>query len=83
MSGKSLLRSMKRVYPICLDEGQVLVGTFDELKVGDKVRIRYFSFETTITQIDYERDFATIIWVDDEGNTHTETNTIDDYVKIV
>ena len=64
-------------------EGQVLVGTFDKLKVGDKVRIRYFSFETTITQIDYDRDFATVIWIDDEGNAHTETNTIDEYVKIV
>lgn len=64
-------------------EGQVLVGTFDKLKVGDKVRIRYFSFETTITQIDYDRDFATVIWTDDEGNVHSETNSIDEYVKIV
>ena len=84
-----------RVETVCFDEpiqnsiayihheGQVLVGTFDKLKVGDKVRIRYFSFETTITQIDYERDFATVIWIDDEGNAHTETNSIDEYVKIV
>lgn len=64
-------------------EGQHLVGTFDKIKVGDKVRIRFFSFVTTVTQIDYDRDFATVIWADDEGNVHSETNTIDAYVKIV
>lgn len=64
-------------------EGQLLVGTFDKIKVGDKVRIRYFSFVTTVTQIDYDRDFATVIWTDHEGNVHSETNSIDEYVKIV
>ena len=64
-------------------EGQILVGTFDKIKVGDKVHIRYFSFVTTVTQIDYDRDFATVIWTDDEGNVHSETNLIDAYVKIV
>lgn len=64
-------------------EGQLLVGTFDKIKVGDKVRIRFFSFVTTVTQIDYDRDFATVIWTDDKGNVHSETNPIDEYVKIV
>ena len=64
-------------------EGQVLAGTFDKIKVGDKVRIRSFSFVTSVTQIDYDRDFATVIWTDDEGNVHSETNSIDEYVKIV
>lgn len=64
-------------------EGQLLVGTFDKIKVGDKVRIRYFSFVTTVTQIDYDRDFATVIWTDNEGNVHSETNPINEYVKIV
>lgn len=64
-------------------EGQILVGTFDKIKVGDKVRIRYFSFVTTVTQIDYDNNFATVTWTDDEGNVHSETNSIDEYVKIV
>ena len=64
-------------------EGQILVGTFDKIKVRDKVRIRYFSFVTTVTQIDYDNNFATVTWTDDEGNVHSETNSIDEYVKIV
>lgn len=64
-------------------EGQVLVGTFDKIKVGDKVRIRYFSFPTTVTQIDYNKNTATVTWTDDEGNDHTETDSIDEYVKLV
>lgn len=64
-------------------EGQVLVGTFDKITVGDKVRIRFFSFVTTVTQVDYEKNIATVIWTDDEGNVHSETNSIDEYVKIV
>ena len=64
-------------------EGQVLVGTFDKIKVGDKVRIRDFSFVTTVTQIDYDKNVATVTWTDDEGNVHSETNSIDEYVKIV
>ena len=64
-------------------EGQILVGTFDKIKVGDKVRIRDFSFVTTVTQIDYDKNIATVTWTDDEGNVHSETNSIDEYVKIV
>ena len=64
-------------------EGQVLVGTFDKIEVGDKVRIRYFSFPTTVTHIDYDKNIATVTWKDDEGNEHTETDSIDEYVKIV
>ena len=58
-------------------------GTFDKIKVGDTVRIRYFSFPTTVTQIDYDKNIATVTWIDDEGNVHSETDTIDEYVKIV
>ena len=64
-------------------EGQVLVGTFDKIKVGDKVRIRNFSFLTTVTNIDYDKNIATVTWTDDEGNNHTQTDVIDEYVKIV
>lgn len=64
-------------------EGQILVGTFDKIEVGDKVRIRYFSFPTTVTQIDYDKNVATVTWTDDEGNVHSETDSIDEYVKIV
>lgn len=64
-------------------EGQLLVGTFDKIKVGDKVRIRFFSFVTTVTQIDYDNNTATVTWTDDDGNVHSETNSIDEYVKIV
>ena len=64
-------------------EGQHLVGTFDKIKVGDKVRIRYFSFVTTVTQVDYDNNTATVTWTDDEGNVHSETDSIDEYVKIV
>ena len=64
-------------------EGQFLVGTFDTIKVGDKVRIRFFDFVTTVTAIDYGKNIATVTWTDDEGNDHTETDSIDEYVKIV
>lgn len=64
-------------------EGQILVGTFDKIKVGDKVRIRYFSFVTTVTQIDYDKNLATVQWTDDFGDVHSETNPIEEYVKIV
>ena len=64
-------------------EGQFLAGTFDKIRVGDKVRIRYFRFPTTVTQIDYNENTATVTWTDDEGNEHSETNSIDEYVKIV
>jgi hypothetical protein len=64
-------------------EGQILVGTFDKIEVGDKVRIRYFSFPTTVTQIDYDKNVATVQWTDDYGDVHSETNPIDEYVKIV
>ena len=64
-------------------EGQFLVGTFDTIKVGDKVRIRFFDFVTTVTEIDYDKNIATITWTDDEGNVHSETDSIDEYVKIV
>ena len=64
-------------------EGQTLVGTFDKIKVGDKVRIRFFDFATTVTEIDYDKNIATVTWTDNEGNNHTETDSIDEYVKIV
>lgn len=64
-------------------EGQFLVGTFDKIKVGDKVRIRFFSFVTTVTEIDYDKNTATVAWTDSDGNDHTETNPIEEYMKIV
>lgn len=63
--------------------GQAVVGTFDPIKVGDKVRIRYFSFVTDVISINEEDKTATVKWTDDEGNTHTEENPIDEYMKVV
>lgn len=55
----------------------------ERYKVEDKVRIRCFSFVTTVTQIDYDKNTATVTWTDDEGNVHSQTDSIDEYVKIV
>ena len=64
-------------------EGQLLVGTFDTIKVGDKVRIRYFSFPTTVIGIDDFHKRACLTWTDDEGHTHIEKHNLEELVKIV
>lgn len=63
-------------------EGQTLVGTFEPIKVGDKVRIRDFNFVTTVTSIDKEKREAVVEWVA-AGESRKETWGLDDLVKIV
>lgn len=64
-------------------EGQILVGTFDNIKVGDNVRIRSCSFETTVVGIDDFHKRACLTWTDDEGHTHIEKYNLEELVKIV
>lgn len=63
-------------------EGQLLVGTFEPIKIGDKVRIRYFSFATTVTSIDEEKKEAVVEWMS-SGESRKETYELDELVKIV
>lgn len=64
-------------------EGQCIVGTFEPIKVGDKVRIRYFSFVTEVIAKNEEENTLTVQWTDDDGNTHTQTDSIEEYMKVV
>lgn len=64
-------------------EGQLLVGTFDRIKVGDKVRIGSYGFETTVTGIDDFHKRACLTWTDDEGNTYIEKYNLEELMKIV
>lgn len=64
-------------------EGQCIVGTFEPIKVGDKVRIRYFSFVTEVISKNEEENTLTVQWTDDNGNTHTATNSVQEYMKVV
>lgn len=63
-------------------EGQVLVGTFDKIKVGDKVRIKYFSFPTEVTAVNNENNTAAVRWEAD-GIEHVEICDIEELMKIV
>lgn len=63
-------------------EGQVLVGTFDKIKVGDKVRIKHFSFLTEVTAVNEENKTAAVRWTCD-GIEHVEVCGIDELMKIV
>ena len=64
-------------------EGQCIVGTFEPIKVGDKVRFRYFSFVTEVIAKNEEENTLTVQWTDDNGNTHTETDFVQEYMKVV
>ncbi len=63
-------------------EGQVLVGTFDKIKVGDKVRIKYFSFPTEVTAVNDQNNTAAVRWECD-GVEHVEVCELSELVKIV
>ena len=63
-------------------EGQILVGTFDKIKVGDKVRIRYFSFVTTVTELDETTQIAKIEWECD-GEHREDVIEITELMKVI
>lgn len=62
--------------------GQCVVGTFEPLKVGDKVRIRSFSFLVEVMGIDTTHNHAKVHWMDDDGREHFETYDLDELVKV-
>ena len=64
-------------------EGQCIIGTFEPIKVGDEVRYRWFNTILEVIAIDEALHQVTVQWTDDDGETHTETNSIDEYMKVV
>ena len=64
-------------------EGQCIVGTFEPIKVGDKVRIKCFSFITEVTGIDEVHNRACVEWTDDEGAHHIEKRDLNELMKVV
>ena len=64
-------------------EGQCIVGTFEPIKVGDKVRIKWFSFITEVTGIDEVHKRACVEWDDDEGAHHIEKHDFNELMKVV
>ena len=63
-------------------EGQILVGTFDKIKEGDLVRIKYFSFPVEVTAVNSSNDTAAVRW-EYEGIEHVEICKLDELVKVV
>ncbi len=63
-------------------DGQCVVGTFDSIKVGDTVRIRSFSFSTTVTSIDETNNTAVVEWTCD-GEPRSESCELRELMRIV
>ena len=64
-------------------EGCCVVGEDKPLKVGDKVRIKWFSFITEVTGIDEVHKRACVEWTDDEGAHHIEKLDLNELMKVV
>lgn len=64
-------------------EGHCVVGTFEPIKVGDKVRYRWFSTILEVIAINKTSNLVTVQWTDDDGNTHTQTDAVEEYMKVV
>ena len=64
-------------------EGYCVVGADEPLKVGDKARIKWFSFITEVTGVDEVHKRACIEWTDDEGAHHIEKLDLNELMKVV